>query len=335
MPAVQKNFEDFHSKIKLDEDDEKSTLREKRKILLDALTANLADDVPKFENFNQGSYSMHTGVVPLDGNFDIDVGLIFDCKKDKYPDPVALKKKIRDALDTHGRSVNIRRPCVTVNYMRGDEIEYHVDLAVYTKRDDDFLDIAKGKENSEADKRVWEQSDPKKLTELICTAFTDKYDLAQYRRCIRYVKRWRQVQFLSGAPLSIALTVAAQKWFKPYFEMSGKAGDLQAMLNWVDAILAQFQWASVNGSTYQRLAVTLPVAPYSDLMGWMSEGQMSTVKAKFEVLRDALEEALDEDLPEDACKVLNKQFGDEFVVPEKAATARTVVPPVISTGNSA
>ena len=335
MPAVQKNFEDFHSKIKLDEDDEKSTMREKRKILLDALTANLADDVPKFENFNQGSYSMHTGVVPLDGNFDIDVGLVFNCKKDKYPDPVALKKKIRDALDTHGRSVNIRRPCVTVNYMRGDEIAYHVDLAVYTKRDDGFLDIAKGKENSEADKRVWEQSDPKKLTELICTAFTDKYDLAQYRRCIRYVKRWRQVQFLSGAPLSIALTVAAQKWFKPYFEMSGKAGDLQAMLNWVDAILAQFQWASVNGSTYQRLAVTLPVAPYSDLMGWMSEGQMSTVKAKFEVLRDALEEALDEDLPEDACKVLNKQFGDEFVVPEKAATARTVVPPVISTGNSA
>lgn len=335
MPAVQKNFEDFHSKIKLDEDDEKATLREKRDTLLAALAKNLADDVPEFESFHQGSYSMHTGVVPLDGNFDIDVGIIFDCKKDKYPDPVALKKKIRDALDTHGRSVNIRRPCVTVNYMRGDEIAYHVDLAVYTKRDDGFLDIAKGKENSETDKRVWEQSDPKKLTELICTAFTDKYDLAQYRRCIRYLKRWRQVQFSSGAPLSIALTVAAQKWFEPHFEMSGKAGDLQAMLNWVNAILAQFQWASVNGSTYQRLAVTLPVAPYSDLMGWMSEGQMSTVKAKFEVLRDALEEALDEDLPEDACKVLNKQFGDEFIVPEKAATARAVVPPVISTGNSA
>lgn len=335
MPAVQKNFEDFHSKIKLDEDDEKATLREKRKILLDALTKNLADDVPKFEDFNQGSYSMHTGVVPLDGNFDIDVGLIFDCKKDKYPDPVTLKKKIRDALDTHGRSVNIRRPCVTVNYMRGDEIAYHVDLAVYTKRDDGFLDIAKGKENSEADKRVWEQSDPKKLTNLICTAFTDTGDLAQYRRCIRYIKRWRQVQFSSGAPLSIALTVAAQQWFAPYYEMSGKAGDLQAMLNWVSAILAQFQWATIDGSTYQRLTVMLPVAPYSDLMGWMSEGQMSTVKAKFEGLRDALEEALDEDLPEDACKVLKKQFGDDFVVPEKAATALKVGVPVISTGNSA
>jgi hypothetical protein len=170
---------------------------------------------------------------------------------------------------------------------------------------------------------------------VICGAFTDAYDLAQYRRCIRYLKRWRQVQFLSGAPLSIALTVAAQKWFKPYFEMSGKAGDLQAMLDWVNTILNQFQWMSLNGSTYQRLVVTLPVTPYCDLMEWMTEGQMSTVKFKFEALRDALQEALDEDLPEDACKILNKQFGDDFVIPEKAATAVKVGSPVISTGNSA
>lgn len=335
MPAVQINFENFHSKIKLDEDDEKATLREKRDILLDALNKNLDDDVPKFENFHQGSYSMHTGVAPLDGNFDIDIGLIFDCKKDKYPDPVTLKKKIRDALNTHGRSVNIRRPCVTVNYMRGDDIAYHVDLAVYVKRDDGLLDIAKGKENSETSKRVWEQSDPKKLTEVIRNAFTDTDDLAQYRRCIRYLKRWRQVQFSSGAPLSIALTVAAQKWFQPYFEMSGKAGDLQALLNWVNLILDQFQWTNVNGSTHQRLTVTLPVVPYNDLMGWMTEGQMNTVKSKFETLRDALREALDEDLPEDACRVLNKQFGDDFIIPEKATTARAAVSPVISTGNSA
>lgn len=335
MPAVQKYFEEFHACIKLDENDEKAKLREKRGTILRVLEANLPDDVPKFDNFHQGSYSMHTGVVPLDGNYDIDIGLIFDCKKDKYPDPVALKKKIRDALDTHGRTVKIRRPCVTVNYMRNGGIDYHVDLAVYAKREDGLLDIAKGKENSEESKRVWEVSDPKQLTKIICGAFTDTADLAQYRRCIRYLKRWRQVQFSSGAPLSIALTVAAQKWFKPHFETSGKPGDLQAMLNWVNSILGQFQWASANGRFYQRLAVTLPVTPYCDLMEWMTEGQMSTVKSNFEVLRDALQEAYDEDLPEDACKVLKKQFGDDFTVPEKAATARTVVAPVISTGNSA
>ena len=79
MPAVQKQFEEFHSAICFDEDDEKATLREKRDIIVKALKDNLGDDVPSFVNFNQGSYSMHTGVVPLDGNFDIDVGLIFDC----------------------------------------------------------------------------------------------------------------------------------------------------------------------------------------------------------------------------------------------------------------
>ncbi len=88
MPAVQKYFDDFHSKIKLDNNDEKAKLREKRDTILRALDANLPDDVPKYDNFHQGSYSMHTGVVPLDGNYDIDVGLVFDCKKDKYPDPV-------------------------------------------------------------------------------------------------------------------------------------------------------------------------------------------------------------------------------------------------------
>jgi hypothetical protein len=335
MPAVQKHFEEFHSAIKLDGDDEKANLREKRDTLLAALRKNLDDDVPAFDSFHQGSYSMHTGVLPVDRNYDIDVGLIFDCKKDKYTDPVVLKKKIRDALNTNGRTVNIRRPCVTVNYMRDGVIDYHVDLAVYVTRDDGLLDIAKGKENSEESKRVWETSDPKQLTKVICTAFTETADLAQYRRCIRYLKRWRQVQFSSGAPLSIALTVAAQKWFRPHFETSGKPGDLQAMLNWVNEILGQFQWASANGTFHQRLAVTLPVTPYCDLMEWMTECQMSTVKSKFEVLRDALQEAYDEDLPEDACKVLKKQFGDDFPVPEKTATARAVVSPVISTGNSA
>jgi hypothetical protein len=180
MPAVQKQFDDFHDKIKLDIDDEKAKLRDKRETLLKTLRANLGDDVPVFENFNQGSYSMHTGVVPLDGNYDIDVGIVFDCKRDKYSDPVALKKKVRDALDSNGRTVNIRRPCVTVNYMRGGAPEYHVDLAIYTKRDDELIDLAKGKENSGASHRIWDAADPRELTRLICERFEDEADRAQF-----------------------------------------------------------------------------------------------------------------------------------------------------------
>lgn len=337
MPAVQKQFEDFHANIKLDEDDEKAKLREKRDTLLKTLTANLGDDVPSFESFIQGSYSMHTGIVPLDGNYDIDVGLIFDCKRDQYPDPVQLKKKVRDALDSNGRTVVIRRPCVTVNYVRNGETDYHVDLAIYAKRDDDLLDLAKGKENSSDDFRVWEISAPKSLTKVICSAFQDSDQLSQYRRCIRYIKRWRNVQFRNGgAPLSIALTVAAKEWFKPRFSTSGKPTDLLALLDWVKAMLSRFESVHTNDDGWhERLKVALPVTPFSDLMAGLSKGQMASFKQKLETLRDALSDAYDEDLPEDACKLLNKQFGDDFKVPEKSETAKAVTAPFISTGHSA
>ena len=337
MPAVQRQFEDFHSAICFDEDDEKATLREKRDTIVQALRANLGDDVPSFTNFNQGSYSMHTGVVPLDGNFDIDVGLIFDCDKNKYPDPVALKKKVRDAADTNFRTVLIRRPCVTVNYMSGGKIAYHVDLAIYTSDANGTLYLAKGKENSAGEHRIWEVSDPKELTKRIRGAFQDSDQLAQYRRCIRYLKRWRQWQFSgSGAPHSIALTVAALQWFKPSFSTSGKPVDLLAMLNWVETMLGQFTYEfRQDEGLHQRLKVMLPVAPYSDLMAKRTAAQMKNFKEKLESLRDALRDAYNEELPEDACKLLKKQFGDDFKVPEKSETAKAVSAAVISTGNSA
>lgn len=337
MPAVQKQFEDFHSAICFDEDDEKATLREKRDTITKALRENLGDDVPSFTNFNQGSYSMHTGVAPLDGNFDIDVGLIFDCDRDKYPDPVALKKKVRDAVDTNFRTVLIRRPCVTVNYISGGETAYHVDLAIYSRDANGKLYLAKGKENSAEEHRIWEVSDPKGLTKLVCGAFEDSEMLAQYRRCIRYLKRWRQWQFSGpGAPLSIALTVAAMKWFQPNFGTSGKPVDLLAMLDWVQAMLDNFTSEfRPNDGWHVRLKVPLPVEPYHDLMAKRTAAQMKDFKERLESLRDALQKAYDEELPEDACKVLKKQFGDDFKVPEKAETAKAVAPAVISTGTSA
>ena len=337
MPAVQRQFEDFHQAICFDEDDEKATLREKRDIIVKALKDNLGDDVPSFVNFNQGSYSMHTGVVPLDGNFDIDVGLIFDCDQSKYPDPVALKKKVRDAVNSNFRTVLIRRPCVTVNYISGGEVAYHVDLAIYSRDANGTLYLAKGKENSAAEHRIWEISDPKELTKRVCGAFSSSDELAQYRRCIRYLKRWRQWQFTgSGAPLSIALTVAALNWFKPNFSTSGKPVDLLAILNWVEAILGEFTYEySHDDSVHQRLKVLLPVAPYSDLLAKRTAAQMKTFKEKLESLRDALRDAYNKELPEDACKRLKKQFGDDFKVPEKSETAKAVTAAVISTGNSA
>ncbi len=77
---------------------------------------------------------MRTGVVPKDGNYDIDVGLIFDCPRERFPDPVALKRLVRDVLNAHNRVVKIRRACVTVEYWKKGVPDYHVDLSSPTQR---------------------------------------------------------------------------------------------------------------------------------------------------------------------------------------------------------
>lgn len=336
MASVQSYFEMFHSKIRLDENDENIKLREKRDVILRDLRGRLPNDMPTFTHFHQGSYSLNTGTCPLDGNYDIDIGVVFDCKKDKYTDPVSLKEKVRDALTYLNRTVNIRRPCVTVNYISNGKTEYHVDLAIYVKRDDGLLDIAMGKEHSEASKRIYQVAAPQKLTQLINDRFSGD-DAAQFRRCIRYLKRWRDVQFANGgAPLSIALTVAAYEKFQPSKDLiSGNFKDLLAMRAWVNNILSGFSFQSTEEGFAQRISVMLPVEPYCDLMIKHTNDQMKVLKEKLTTLYEVLNKAVDEALPEDACKLLSKQFGNEFPVPSKQETAKTVNAPYVSAGTSA
>ena len=78
----QQQFKEYYEEIKIS--DEKAGLREKRTILLDALRAGLPEEVPSWTHFNQGSYAMGTGVMPLDGNYDIDVGIVFDMDRTVY-----------------------------------------------------------------------------------------------------------------------------------------------------------------------------------------------------------------------------------------------------------
>jgi hypothetical protein len=335
MASIQSQFEEFHTNIKLDDDDHGAKLREKRETLVSNLRANLEEGVPSFTYFNQGSYAMNTGKKPKDGNYDIDVGLKFDCKRDKYKDPVELKKKIRDALTRPNRTVDIRRPCVTVTYLKDGKAEYHVDLAIYAKRDDDTLDLAMGKENSADDKRFWQVSDPQGLTSEINNRFTEQ-DGAQFRRCIRYLKHWRDQKFSNGgAPLSIALTTAAYHWFQPHKDLSGKYVDLIALKNLTNTILAKFGVTWFESSIADRLRVELPVTPKNDLMEKLTNAQMATFKERLIVLRDELVAAEKEALPEEACKRLQKLFGDDFPIPAKSETAKSVNAPYVSTGTSA
>ncbi|MBL4672365.1 MAG: hypothetical protein JKX81_08910 [Arenicella sp.] len=341
MANVQKQFDKFHSNIRLSNDDEKSKLQDKR----DLLVKNLKDGLKKraeegksshsFDSFNQGSYAMHTGTKPLNDEYDIDVGIIFDNFKGDFDSPVELKKIVKKAIESNFRTVNIRRPCVTVTYQKDGKPEYHVDLAVYVKKQySDSYYLAMGKEHSSEENLEWLDSDPKGLITTINNRFTGD-DRKQFKRSIRFFKRWRDKKFTNSneAPISIALTCAAYHWFTPS-KPAGEYSDLRAILDLANTMLGEFSLFS------NRLTVTLPVIPNNNLLEGVTDNQMDVFKEKLTGLRDALQDALDEDSIEEACKILGKQFGEEFPEGEDVkdgaeSSLKSKIAPVVTVGSSA
>lgn len=351
MADLQKYFDSFHEKIRLD--DENEILREKREIVLDKLRDRLQgmfeeeeETLPTFEPFNRGSYAMGTGVVPVDADYDIDVGLRFDLHKDDFPDPVVVKAWVYNALAGHTDDVTIMQPCVRVQYHLKGEPCYHVDVAVYAHDGNPkSLHLARGKPHSKQEYRIWQPADPIGLIEAIRTRYDNEDDRSQFRRVIRYLKRWKDVQFPSdgnAAPIGIGITVAAYYWFAPSrqmvdaFQNKYKYNDLSALRQFVGRLLGQFSSTYHDGEQAERLQAFLPVRPYNDLFEKMTNLQMANLRAKFSSLRETLEAVEDQEVdPVDACKKLQSHFGADFLVPEPAKTAERRAPAIVSSSSSA
>ncbi len=351
--VVQKQFRIFHATIKLNWNDEHALLRDKRDIVLNKLRARLKErftaenkPVPTFQEANQGSYAMGTGIKPLNGDFDLDVALRFNLSIADQPDPVTVKEWVLEALDDHTNNVMMRRPCVTVWYTVAGELAYHLDLAVYSdgrSNSDGKTYLAKGFSGSAAENRIWEESDPLALVGLMCKRFEGE-DQAQFRRVICCLKRWKDENFRSdgeAAPRGIGLTSAAYRWFSPNFTvtdwMTGarEYNDLEATRSLVHNMQMQFVPTVHEGEYAYRLCCPLPVPPGNDPFNRMSNKQMSAFRGKLQTLKQALDDASRETDPVVACTILSKVFGSDFPIPSKEETAKSVGPAVISSNVSA
>ncbi|MEM9816440.1 MAG: nucleotidyltransferase [Cyanobacteria bacterium P01_D01_bin.6] len=324
MANVQTQFNKFHNTIKVDFDDNKS-LRDKRDLIVgnlrDGLRRLFSTNAPTFNSFNQGSYDLATGVEPLTGedeDYDIDVGIIFNFSKSTYK-PVQVKEWVYKALNTGSRTVEIKRPCVRVQYHYNGAKWFHVDLAIYSVDRDYFGNlkhyIAKGFIGSSEDKKIWEISEPFRLKELLKSKITDSSDREQFRRIIRYLKRWKDYNLSStvaGRPTGIALTACCYNLFTPqrkyiYDSYRYQYNDLKALQNVVNGIIGMFTWDN-------QISVRLPVQPYNDLFEKMSPNQMLLMKTKMTSLRDILSAASNESSSLIACMKLQKVFGDDFPI---------------------
>lgn len=331
--SLQKYFKEFNKNIKMDYD-EKSELAEKRDILLKKLRDS--GELPSFVELNQGSYSMYTGVEPLDKEYDIDVGLRFKVNKDDYEKPTELKNKIYDILKTHTEyGAEIKKPCVTVTYKKDGETAYHVDLVVYVYEDKDDTEsqlyLARGKD-SKPEERCWEKSDPKGLIDYINSKYEDdKEDRNQYRRVIRYMKRWKNLKFSSSGnaePPSIGITLIAADKFKvskeySWLEEKYYYDDLNALIEFAKAIQGLFTYVGVseNDRVLYRICYYLPSSlnfePNTDVFKKMTDIYMTDFKDKIDKLVKDLEAVKEEVDEVEQCKLLNKIFGDDFKIPDK------------------
>ncbi len=331
--SLQKYFKDFDKKIKMDYV-EKSELATKRDILLKKLRDS--GELPSFVELNQGSYSMYTGVEPLDKEYDIDVGLRFKVDKADYEEPTELKNKIYDILKNHTEyGAKIKNPCVTVTYKKDGEIAYHVDLVVYTYEDKDDsesqLYLARGKD-SKPEEICWEKSDPKGLVDYINAKYENNTeDRNQYRRIIRYMKRWKNLKFSNvgnAEPPSIGITLIAADKFEvskhyDYLEEKYYYNDLEALIGFTKEIQNLFTYVgqSEMGRLLYRIQYYLPndldFELDTDIFRKMTDKYMTDFKDKIDKLVEDLEDVKEEADEVEQCKLLNKIFGEDFKVPEK------------------
>ncbi|HEI9568435.1 TPA: nucleotidyltransferase [Bacillus cereus] len=346
MANLQSYFNSFHDNIKLSYDDNK-VLRDKRDELLDFLKENMPEGITTPEIFHQGSYAMYTGIKPFeDGDYDIDVGLFFDISKDDYENPVTAKKWVYDALKDAYPNIEMKKPCVAVKFESEEENNnhYHVDFTIYAaKSSETKIFLAKGKLSSNSENRCWEESDPKELVNKIKTHLTEGKEREQFRRVIRYLKRWKDIKFkgIVNRPTGIGLTVAGlthfnAKYDNDYFTNTKTYKDLDALEAFVQNMINAFTYVSnADGEWEERMGVYLPTTPYNDIYEKMSGTQMKSFKEKLQTLLENLQKARDEVDPVEGCKILAIEFGDDFPIPEESVTAQKRGPAMLVDHSSA
>ena len=170
---------------------------------------------------------------------------------------------------------------------------------------------------SQPENQVWEATEPNGLIEIFRQKFPNQGDQDQFRRVIRFLKRWKDRNFSAVGnqrPTGIAMTACAMNWFQAEISYNFHNGklyydDLKALKNLAGSILNQFDLGN-------RISVYLSVPPYNDLFEKMSAQQMQNFKIKLagliSVNLNRVEGASNTFL---ACCALQDVFGDDFPLP--------------------
>jgi hypothetical protein len=331
MADIQKQFEQFHLKIRVDYD-MASELRDKRDTVLRRIKNYLEKNGhPSCRELLQGSYKMKTGVKPIEGlEYDIDIGLRFDINETDHK-AEEVRGWVYEAVKDHTKRIEDKGPCIRVVYEAG----YHLDLVTYAVWTAEF-----GSEQYRLahKKHDWRPADPPALLNYVRDYrkqnFVDTEDNAtktdQFRRCVRALRRWNDVQMpyeshTKPPGLAFVLVAIQQGLAKSTF-IDGRSDDRRC--------LAQFTRSMAN--IVGRVTATKPTPEYEEMFSRLDDADMAVFKKRMATLAEALESAGNMADPVNACKKLVEVFGEDFPVPEKEDTGeRTKAPAIVTSSSSA
>lgn len=113
----------------------------------------------------------------------------------------------------------------------------------------------------------------------------------------------------------------AKEQFTPSFDDSGKANDLIALRDTVDAII-RGTYFGYQGNEEYKVKAFLPKSPWRDIFDGSSKNTGTQFYNKLKSLRDNLDKAIDETDLVKQCEILNKIFGDDFEVPSSSSNLK-------------
>ncbi|HBA3612172.1 TPA: nucleotidyltransferase [Escherichia coli] len=325
--SLQNKFKNFHDAIKLGRKDlEYTTARLKD----DSITADIVerfkeDGYPVIEDFIQGSLATSTGIREKGQDYDIDRAIVIEAKL-APENPITPKLAVLEVLDKRGfKNAKIKKPCVTADYKVDD---LHIDIPIYRKYDNGQYELAVGKRYSDENTREWARAAPRELIDWVNNydaneAYgSNKHD--QYRRIVRYLKRWRNFTFgddVRRKIYSIGIAVMVKESFFSSINDEGFPDDLSALRKTINYILNYQNYFTLVEDGKYRIKVTLPVSPYRDIFHGSSIVTGTQFRNKLSALLKILDKVADEDQESKQCELLRSVFGEDF--PECAAASST------------
>lgn len=326
--SLQKQFIKFDENIRLTwQDDKIRKIREKDESIKENIRKKFKEkgySVQEF--FKQGSYATKTTIIPLDDDYDIDVAVVIN-SKDAPDDPTDPKKVLRDVLkDRNLKEPKIKLPCVTAQYYKSGEKNFHLDYPIYKKDELNRYYLAVGKEFSSKEIKKWDDSDPKGITDWLNDRddFNSDEAYSQYKRIIKYIKRWRDFK-ISGTEkkkvYSIGLSIMIRESFIESISYDGDIKDIESIIKTLSGILngSYFTFTSYNKDNNPQYDITvkLPKVPYRDVFEKHGKSIGTLVYNKLTKFKNKLEEVIKEEKLKKQCEILaEKVFGGDFPIPK-------------------